>query len=226
MCGDLIGKLRRGAIECIPDNGVTDGGHVNANLMSTAGFNAYAHQGELAESGVEATHYFVMRDSGAGVVSGTRGHSGAANGVTTDGGIDRSLLSLDGAVHQCDVGLADLTRGKEIGERGVGGVVLGNDDEAAGVLVEAVDDAGAKVAAGCRKCFESKEQRVDESIAVTRIFTLPAPACTIMPAGLLTTAKCLSSKITSSGMSWRSGFEGRRVGFAGDDNLFATAELE
>ena len=74
-------------------------------------------------------------------------------------------------MHECDVGLADLTRGKEFGERGVGGVVFGDDDEAAGVLVEAMNDAGAKVAAGCGKRFETEEQRVDEGVAVARIFS-------------------------------------------------------
>ena len=46
-----------------------------------------------------------------------------------------------------------------------------------------------------------------KSSALTRVLLLrassvsPAPAWTIMPAGLLTTAKCLSSKTTSRGMS-------------------------
>ena len=51
------------------------------------------------------------------------------------------------AVDKCDVGLADLTRGEEFGELGVSCIVFGDDDEAAGVLVEPMDDAGAKIAA-------------------------------------------------------------------------------
>ena len=121
---------------------------MDADLMGAAGLDADTDQGELAESCVEAANDFVVRDGGAGIFGRARGHAGAAHRIAADCGGDGSLLALDGAMHECDVGLADLTAGKQFGERGMGGVVFGDDDEAAGVLVEPVHDAGTQVAAG------------------------------------------------------------------------------
>ena len=44
----------------------------------------------------------------------------------------------------------------------MGGVVLGDEDEAGGLLVEAMDDAGAEVAADVGEIVEVEEERVDE----------------------------------------------------------------
>ena len=68
--GDLISELRRSAVERVADDRVADGGHVDANLVGAAGFDADADQRELAETGVEAAHHFVVRDGGTGVVGG------------------------------------------------------------------------------------------------------------------------------------------------------------
>ena len=54
----------------------------------------------------------------------------------------------------------------------MGGVVFGDDDEAAGVFVKTMDNARAEIATGCRKCLETEEQRIDERVAVARIFGL------------------------------------------------------
>ena len=121
---------------------------MDANLVGAAGFDADADERELAEACFEAPDDFVVRDGGARVLGRACGHAGAAHGVAADGGGDGSLLALDATVDKGDVGLADLARREELGELAVGGVVFGDDDEAAGVLVETVDDAGAKFAAG------------------------------------------------------------------------------
>jgi hypothetical protein len=52
------------------------------------------------------------------------------------------------AVDKCDVSLVHLAAREHLAEFEVSGVVAGNDDEAAGLLVEAVDDAGAERASG------------------------------------------------------------------------------
>lgn len=54
--GPLIGKLTRAAIKRVPDNGVADGGHVYADLVSAARFNAYLEEREWAETGLQTAH--------------------------------------------------------------------------------------------------------------------------------------------------------------------------
>jgi hypothetical protein len=44
----------------------------------------------------------------------------------------------------------------------VGAVVLGDDDDATGLLVETVDDAGAEFAADLRELVEVTEESVDD----------------------------------------------------------------
>lgn len=148
MRAGLYGKLAGCAIEGVTDDGVVEGRHVDADLVRASGFNAHADEGELAKAGCEAADHFVVRDGVAGVFGWSGGHAGAAEGVAADSGRNGSLLTLDVAVHERNVSLADLARGEEFGEGCVGLVVFGDDDEAAGFLVEAMDDAGAKLAAG------------------------------------------------------------------------------
>ncbi len=226
LCGNLISELRRGAVESIADDGMADGGHVDANLVGTARFDADADQGELAEARVEAANDFVVRDGGTGVFGRAGGHAGAAHRIAADGSGDGSLLALDCALHECDIGLADLTRGKKFGERGVGGVVFGDDDEAAGVLVEAMDNAGPEVAAGCRKRFESKEQRIDEGVAVARIFSFAGAGVHHHAGGLVDDGEVLVFEDDVERNVLRRGFERCGMGFAGDEYLFSAAKLE
>ncbi len=124
------------------------------------------------------------------------------------------------------IGLADLTRRKQFGERGVGGVVLGDDDEAAGVFVETMNNAGPEVATGCRKRFEAKEQRVDESVAVACIFSFAGAGVHHHAGGLVDDGEVLVFEDDFERDVLRSGSERRGMRFAGDENLLATAEFE
>jgi hypothetical protein len=58
------------------------------------------------------------------------------------------------AMEEGEVGLCDLASGEHLAEFAMGAVIFGDDDEAAGLLVEAMDDAGAEVAACGRELFE------------------------------------------------------------------------
>jgi hypothetical protein len=51
------------------------------------------------------------------------------------------------SVEKREVSLGDQAAGEEIAEFAVGAVVLGDQDKAAGLLIEAVDDAGSEIAA-------------------------------------------------------------------------------
>jgi hypothetical protein len=69
-------------------------------------------------------------------------------------------------VEEGEVSLRDLALGEHLAELAMGTVVFGDEDEAAGLFVEAVYDAGAKVATGGGEFVEVKEERVDEGAPV------------------------------------------------------------
>ena len=96
-----------------------------------------------------------MGDGGA-TVGASCGHAGAADEVAGNGEIDGGVVFFEVAVEEGDVGLGDLAAGEHLAEFAVGAVVFGDEDEAAGELVEAVDDAGAQVAADVGELGEVK----------------------------------------------------------------------
>jgi len=106
----LIREAGVRAVKRVPHNGVPDGGHVHADLMCAAGFDADANEREFAVAGLDALDDFVVRDRGAGALRGAGGHARAPDGVATQGRRDGALVSLNGTVHQRDVGFADLAR--------------------------------------------------------------------------------------------------------------------
>ncbi len=128
--------------------------------MGAAGFDVNFEQAEFTVGSVAAFKHAPVRDSVA-AVGAARRHPHAANDVAGDGQVDRAGVFLHPAVHECEVNLAQAAAGKHLAQLAMGAVVLGDDDEAAGSLVEAVNDAGAQVASGMRKLFaEVEEQRV------------------------------------------------------------------
>ncbi len=66
------------------------------------------------------------------------------------------------AVDEREVGLLDGARLERALERLEGGVVLGDDEAARGLLVEAVDDARPENAADARESRDVVEERVDQ----------------------------------------------------------------
>lgn len=144
----LLGELARGSVERVADDGVTEGGHVHTDLVRASGLDAYANQGELAEGGCEPPQHFIVRDGAARVFGSADGHAGAANGIAPDGRIDGSASAWQVTLDQGNVSLVDAAGRKHLRQSGVRGVVFGNDDEPAGVFVEAMHYAGAQVAAG------------------------------------------------------------------------------
>jgi hypothetical protein len=70
------------------------------------------------------------------------------------------------AVEKCEVGFGNLALREHFAELAVGTVVFGDEDEAAGLFVEAMDDAGTKITAHVREFVEVEEERVDESATV------------------------------------------------------------
>ena len=65
-------------------------------------------------------------------------------------------------IHNGEVGLRNTALGEGLGEAAVGGVVLRHDHAAAGVLVQAVDDARPHLPADAAEVGDVVEQRVDQ----------------------------------------------------------------
>lgn len=65
-----------------------------------------------------------------------------------------------------DVRFGDLAAGEHVAEFAVSAVILGHEDDAAGLLVEAMDDARAEVAADVGEMIEVVEKSVDEGAAI------------------------------------------------------------
>ena len=82
----------------------------------------------------------------AGIVV-AHGHAFAMRRVTGDGRADFAGVAREFAAHNRMVNFGDSPPGELRGERQVGFIVFGDDEAAAGFLVEPVDDAGSRDAA-------------------------------------------------------------------------------
>ncbi len=74
---------------------------------------------------------------------GGDGHFCAVPAVAGDGAVDRAGIFTRAAVDERDVGFENLAVAELFGKGFVGLLVFGDDDQAGGVFVEAVNDADA-----------------------------------------------------------------------------------
>jgi hypothetical protein len=74
------------------------------------------------------------------------------------------------AVKEREVGFGYVALRKHFAELAVSAVVFGDEDEAAGLFVEAMDDPGAEVATYVGEFVEVEEERVDEGAAVAGVW--------------------------------------------------------
>ena len=72
------------------------------------------------------------------------------------------VACVEMAFDEGDVGFFDFATAKGFAEFGMGEVVFGDEDDAGGFLVEAMDDAGAEDVATLRERLAAAEERVDE----------------------------------------------------------------
>lgn len=168
--GDAVGveeeaaaesRLGLGAVEGVADDRVADAGEVNADLVGAASADADFEEGELRVAAEDA----VRAPSGAAFGEAC-GHADPAHGVAGDGALDAAGLILHGALDQRQVNFFDFAGGELRGEIPVRGVVLGDQEDAAGEAVEAVDNAGAQIAAELGEGVEAMEEGVDERAGV------------------------------------------------------------
>src|SRR5579872_2426495 len=126
---------------------------MHPDLMGAPGIDLDFDQRELAVGGIDPAKYMVVRKRvpSAGMA---RCHADAANTVTTNGGGDRARVFLHPAVNQGNVFLLYFALGKLLSEFAMRFVILGDDNQPAGFLVETMDDAGAHLSANGREARE------------------------------------------------------------------------
>ncbi len=125
------------AVGLVADQREANVSHVHANLVGTAGFQLDPHVGVRAE----ALEHTVMADRRLAAI-GDR-HALAHAAVAADRGIDLAAGS-DDANHDALVDTADLARLHLLDQPGLRLQGLGHHHQAGGVLVQAVDDTGAR----------------------------------------------------------------------------------
>src|SRR5580704_15835942 len=160
VAGQLTDDVR-GSVEEVAYDGVAEGLKMHADLVGAAGFDLDFDEGEEAERSGEAFEYVDVRHRRS-TVSPAGGHADAADQVARDGEVDRRVVLGEVAVGECDVGLVHLAGGEHLAQLAVGYVVLGDDDGAGGLLVEAVHDARAQGAAYVGELGEMKQEGIDE----------------------------------------------------------------
>ncbi len=162
----------RPPVGLVADKRVADMGHMDADLVRPARFQPTLHQrgrGCRVGARAELVDKGVMRDGVACVAASVR-NDGAFRAVRSrpsqrrvDGAGRAGRRSPDHGM----VGAFQITGASVVGEglrQGtMGKIVLGDDENAARVLVEAMNDAGSAYAADSRKRFTAMvDQGVDE----------------------------------------------------------------
>jgi hypothetical protein len=132
----------RSAIHAVANQRMLEVGKVRSNLMRAPCADA---DFEIAEF-VEAFEQFPLR-VGASPGFQPRRHARSPNRVPGDRTVDMSCGALDRPVHQRPVDLLDLPALKLARQGLMSGVGAGYYDDAAGVFVQAVNNARPQVAA-------------------------------------------------------------------------------
>src|SRR6266566_4500636 len=158
----------RCAVERVANDGMAEGLGVDADLVGAAGFDADLDEREGAVGAGDPFKDMEVGDGGA-TVGAAGGHAGAADEVAGDGEGYGGVVFFEVAVEEGEVGLGDLALGEHLAKLAVGAVVFGDEDEAAGLLVEAMDDAGAEIAADVGELGEVEEEGVDEGASVAGV---------------------------------------------------------
>ncbi len=72
------------------------------------------------------------------------GHARAAQRIAADGQFNAALFFSERTLHQREIGFLDDALAKVFGDLGVGEIILGDDNGAGSIFVQAMDDTGAE----------------------------------------------------------------------------------
>src|SRR5947209_7597871 len=89
-------------------------------------------------------------------------HPAAVVRIAADGGVDQGLVRLETAFDEGEIGLVNLARLEGGGKAAVRLVILGSNDEAGSVLVQAMNDSRPLHAADAGEIGAVGEQGVDQ----------------------------------------------------------------
>lgn len=139
------------AVELVAEDGVADVGQVDADLMGAA----RAGQGADQRIAGESLDGFEDCNGGTGVwVFASNGFLFAVGRMVADRFVDNIPVAIGHAEHNGQIFLFYFA-GFELGrERVVGLIVFGDDDDAACLAVESMNDSGPRWAAAAAECAE------------------------------------------------------------------------
>jgi hypothetical protein len=146
-----------GAVETVAYHGLADAGEMYADLVCAAGADAYLKQREA----IEPPQHVIFAPGGAAL--GQAGsHAHALAGIAGYRLFDAAAILLHFAVNQGEISLLHLAIGELFGEALMRGIVLGYQEHAAGVAVEAMNNAGPQFAGVAGESAEAMQERIDQ----------------------------------------------------------------
>src|SRR5215469_18925617 len=104
-------RLGGSAIEPVPDDRVTDGGKVHADLVCTASPDQHFKQCELVEAPQDAVFA-----PGMATVRQPGSHANSRVWIAGDRLVNASVIGFDHAMHQGEIDLTDAASGELCGE--------------------------------------------------------------------------------------------------------------
>ncbi len=157
-------KLRGAAVKRVAEDRMFEGGEVHTNLMRASGVELdFDERGgtKLLEDGPVGAGIAGV----CGFAGRPGGHSYAALGIAGDGKFDGAFCSGEFSLDEREIGFLNGTRAKGFGKFGVREIVFGDEDCAARIFVEAMNDSRAQRVAALRERLATAEKRVDERAA-------------------------------------------------------------
>ncbi len=154
------------SVDLVSDNRVTDSGHVDTDLVS-------ASREEL-DFEKRVFVIYVIQECEFGLcklwIHGILGrHTLAVTRISSDKGLDHTLLVLHETVYESIVELLNLPICHLLLELSHGAIVLGYQDEPARVLVETMDDTWALDPVDDREFPEVVKQSIDQSSCIPEL---------------------------------------------------------
>ncbi len=131
------------SIEGVAQDGVTDRGEVDADLVGAAGFGVGLNEGGVVERLDDAIVCFGGANGSLGASPGEGNALAVAAGGASDRGCDHAFLRFRNAEDESEIALLYEMILEKIFESREGSFVSRNKKKTACVLVEAVNDAGA-----------------------------------------------------------------------------------
>jgi len=168
-------ELRGGAVERVANHRMMERGKVDADLVGAAGVELDFEERCWAD----AVEHTPVCAGCAGAIddAAARGHADATIGVACDSELDAAFRFVDDAFDQREVGLFHQAIAEGFAEFAVGGVVFGDEDNAGGFFVEAVDDAGAEYVAALGERLAAAQECVDHGAGMVAGSRVDNHAC-------------------------------------------------